>query len=386
MKPTMKLNMKPTIKFKKLAAIALIACGQSAYAAFSLPAFNTSYAGIDGDFETYSLPLMQFILESDGNLNSGDAFYIKSTPGELGIDGKYVVIGTFPKAAQDNGDVSASMDDAFELVNGGAANTTAFSTFNSGPVDVDLDGIDDGLTDPSPSFAGDRQDSWDANLGDLVAFTGSTDIVAFFNFNEANSDDAIFGTQFLQTWVHAWITLASDEISLGDFYLRGTDSDNTAENPLGPNPSDFNGNGDPLDTVDILDSRNDWANAFGQVCLDPQLNVASNPGCGSLVPDTDNDDLVFNHNLGADNAAYVVTSRGLNALVASLEGSGLANYVLHIDWRARFADNGFEQAFLLSTEGPNNVPEPGTLGLVGVGLWLASSRWVRRRRLAGKIT
>lgn len=372
--------------FKSIAFV-LLAASSSAHAAFTLPAFDPLYAGVNGDFITYSLPLLQFVVEGDSNLGPGDTYHVKSTPGELSKPGEYVVIGTFPAGPQDNSDVSTLIDNAYELANGGSANSVAFSTFDSGTVDVDLNGSDDGLPDPGGAgqFAGDLQDSWDANLGALVGFSGSTDLIVMFNFNEANSDRTIFGTQFLQAWAHVWLTeLDGDHVAGSDFYLTGTDIDGSAKNPLGPDPSDFfNDDGDPIpdgdpsDDTDILDPRNDWANSFGAMCIDPDLDMGSNPGCGTINPDVDGDDLSFNHNLGADQAAYALTSPGLNSFIAGLGIANLSNYVLHVDWRARFGDNGYEQAFLVSSEFVP-TPEPATLGLVGAGLILVGGAWARR--------
>lgn len=383
------------MKTLKLSAFALLTASASAHAAFTLPPPDPAYSGVDGDFVTYSLPLLQYVVEGDDNLQSGDTFYIKSTPGEISKDGQYVVIGTFPNAAQDNGDVSPNMDDAYELINGGSANSVAFSTVDSVHQDVDLSNDDDannagsddatdGLPDPGGAgqFTGDLQDSWDSNLGDLVGFTGSTDLIALFNFNEANSDNTLFGTQFLQTWVRAWITDANTGALVGEWYMTGPDSDNTARNPLGPDPSDFDGDGDPLEDAELLDDRTDWVNAFGQVCIDPTSGL-SNPGCDPdfdvLNPAYDEtQEIAFNHNLGADNAAYAITSPSMNAFIAGLGIANLSNYVLHIDWRLRFADNGYEQAFFVSSEHVP-TPEPATLGLVGAGLLLAGGAWARRK-------
>ena len=38
---------------------------------------------------------------------------------------------------------------------------------------------------------------------------------------------------FLQTWVRAWITDATTGALVGEWYMTGPDSDNTARNPLG---------------------------------------------------------------------------------------------------------------------------------------------------------
>ena len=353
------------MNFKALSLFCAAALTTSANAALTLPPPdpNGGYSGTNGDFEIYSLPIMQLVFENDNNLNSGDLYHIPSAPGEISSPGDYVVIGTFPNAAQDNGDVSPLMDDAYQLTNGGGANSESFSM--------------DTLADPDPAFTGDLADSWDANLQDLVNFTGTTDLVVFFNFNELNSDGFDFGDQFLQAWVHVWITDESTGANLGDWYLTGDDADGTARNPAGPGDDDFNMNGDPLEISDLTDPNADWANAFGNICLNTTTGVGD-PGCQFLNPN-DADVESVDHNLGADNAAYVITSQALNTFVASQ--ADLSNLVLHVDWRQRFSDNGYEQAFFMAgTAPPTDMPEPNTIALVGAALFLGAT--ARRRRSA----
>jgi hypothetical protein len=111
----------------------------------------------------------------------------------------------------------------------------------------------------------------------------------------------------------------------------------------------------------------------------------------------------FDHNLGANQVAYAAQLPLLNKYLADLfgtDGLDLADYTLHLDLRLGCdpaiaaldtgkksticddlkIDNGFEQLFLASTKSDFvNVPEPGSMALVGLGLFGLSA--LRRRRV-----
>lgn len=80
----------------------------------------------------------------------------------------------------------------------------------------------------------------------------------------------------------------------------------------------------------------------------------------------------LDHNLGADNAAYVLTSAVLNEILKSIDES----YVMHVDLKLWGEDNGYEQAFIstVSRVTTSEASEPATLALIGFGLALCGVR------------
>ena len=117
----------------------------------------------------------------------------------------------------------------------------------------------------------------------------------------------------------------------------------------------------------------------GQVCLNAGGNVVQ---CNDpSVAD------VLNHNLGANQAAYAVASEELDQELNSWWNGGLgygSDYdVISVDFRmgcnpqyltsctnGQMIDNGYEQLFIVAGlhQPQQDVPEPGALALLGIGL------------------
>lgn len=362
--------------FKKLPLALIVTAGlsapltQAAELSLMLPAPSLPYAIQYDDFASYSLPVLNYFTQGDNSvalvpgpygttIQPSEPWFVKSAPGELGMDGEYIVIatGTNNAGVNSNADISNLIDPAYRTPDGAPANTDSFSTVTLDPVvfPEPLNGVADPGGISAEANLNDLEDSWDINVGTLLDYLGEENqMVVMFNHNELNSAAGPFGAQALFAWAKVWITdNDGNDSGLGSFYLRNTE--------LGVN--------DPMPT--------DWILAAGDVCLDPTTFIPD-PGC--LGPDPENDDILFKHNLGADNAAYAVVSPTLDAAMRSLANP--ENYTLHADIRLYDEDDGYEQAFIMAAprivpDDPPPVPTPGILALFGLGL--LSMRWTRRK-------
>ena len=133
------------------------------------------------------------------------------------------------------------------------------------------------------------------------------------------------------------------------------------------------------------DADTDYVLSGGPICFDAFGVPISCADAGAVSGP-------FEHNLGADNAAYAVVFPELNNLLNNLFANGaldLTQYTLHVDFRfgcdptlfgtdpddpacaggdwGKNINNGYEQLFI-STLARTQVPAPGVLALFAAGL------------------
>ncbi|WP_428607353.1 PEP-CTERM sorting domain-containing protein [Sedimenticola sp.] len=389
--------------FRQFSAICLLVfVGSASAVTLPAPIYGPTgpFYGQYDDFYSYSLPLLNYFSDPSGQvvlnlstatlddtLNAGDPWYVNSSPGELGKDGQYIVLatGTNNQGVNDNSDVSSLIDPAYETPDGGGANSDSFSTVTSdstanpyggtlaGAEEPDYGDTPNGNTDGFPDFTQDSTDSWDINVGSLVDFLNGEEMVVFFNHNELGD------TQELSAWVKVWFTDLDGNIievdKNGGFYT-GDDT----EDAFYLRDTFYNGVNNLGDGNFGIDNPelDDWALAPGDVCIDTN-NIAAGIDIGCQVYNPNDPGIEkFNHNLGANNAAYAIYSPWLNQFIAGLLNP--EDYVMHVDMRLSGEDNGYEQAFISTFSRVTNVPEPSTLfvlaiGLLGLG---ATLRWRHR--------
>lgn len=321
-----------------------------------------------GDGNSYSLPVLGIlydVTQGGGFTNSiqpGNPYYVNSTPGAIK---DLIVVGTGASGGPVNTNFTG-MDNAYPTPN--SDGTTFFSTTIV---------ADPGQVAP---FVGDAAATWDIRLSALSGFVGAESPIFFFNNNQVNSGAST--NQNLAIW--AALTLYDTDTGAaktlyftngastfavvsegGGGVLNGTAGTGTAGGPTAP----FAGN----------NNDTDYVLSGGALCYTAGLTIVScsNPAAvGGPI----------NHNLGANEAVYAVVFPELNRILAAASFEGFD--VLSIDWRmgcdpattdgtdtdtapdctGRSLNNGFEQLFIGKASTVVNVPEPGTLALLGSAL------------------
>ena len=196
----------------------------------------------------------------------------------------------------------------------------------------------------------------------FVGFLGGSSPVFFFNQNEENSGDAGTGCP--------GAIAAQDLCVYASLTLIDEDTGNTLIFELQAPTTLFTGG--PTATDGVFQDPQDLVLAAGAVCYDAIGNQQACDGTQAEGP--------VNHNLGADRAAYAAFSTELNDILAQCATSCVWDTIsIRLDLTA--LSSGFEQLFILTTEQITQIPEPGTLILLGVGLvGLGASAWRRRQR------
>ena len=341
-----------------------------------------------GDFSVYSMALLNFGATGvAANPNPGDPFYVKSAPGELGMDG-YVVYGTGTNNAGAVTNVTG-MDNAFSTPDGGIA---SFSTkdFNFFPGDAGAQcGGNPGQRNCDPianpgdanAFAGDLRGSWDAQTSAIRGLLGGNQFAVFFNLNETGTN-ALAGIDLL-AW--AKVTLQDNAGATKVFFLAGQ----VPGDPTGKNLSALNGapdhtanptagspgGGDP-GVGDSNDQR--WTYVHGTICARQAApGVPQFLHFGPCVAGDPADARDLNQNLGANQAAFAIYNAEISDAVMNPNSPWTQ---IHVEYVFGQENNGYEQLFSQTLGGITQVPEPGTLASFAAGLLGLAVAMRRRRR------
>jgi hypothetical protein len=292
------------------------------------------------DFAVYSLAFLNY-QNGEGDVSPGDTYYVRSSGQPIN---DALVVATSPGGRRNNTDLGlAGVDDAYNTPNSVPGNSSFVNFLMESP-------------DPSPTFTGDNFNQttqgdatlplWDVLVSDVQSFLGGEDLVFWFNLNEENKGGLDDG-QDMYAWGQVTLTDTATNTSV-TFTLSGNDTS------LFPEQSAAQTAGDS-----ILPNASDmWAWVHGEICVDPATGDLVELGpCSTSFGDT------VNQNLGAGQAAFALYSPDLNTALYS----GLYD-LMTVDMRMAHIDNGYEQLFILNSDIPTNVPVPGTILLLGLGL------------------
>lgn len=330
--------MKHLIVTAAFLAATALASGASAAPVYPVPQEGVTSLTF-GDFTVYSLAYLNY--RATGSATSGP-FEVQSTPGQI-QDLIVVATGANGNPVNTNFD---GMDNAFATpnANGGAAAGNFVMNSANEPGQVS-------------SFAGDNAGTWDTTVGalrDFLTVDGTVqDFVLYFNLNESNNAGSVLArSQDLLAF--ATVTIGGVTFDFSGGLFPGT--------TYGA-PYDFDGaGGDP--------AVSNAAYVHGEICVDSVTRDLLALGPCSGQPNGVN----VNQNLGADRAAFAVTSAALSDLIRSAS----AETILSIDLNLGELSNGYEQVFIDRFVRPHQVPEPAALALLGLGM--AGLGLARRRR------
>jgi hypothetical protein len=283
----------------------------------------TLYAVQYGDAYSYSLPYLDALVDLGWLSYDPGTFTIHSSPGWI-KDGIVIYTGSKGKPVTTN---PAGMDGAMPAVSGNGAGDTTF------------DSSIDYLGETWPDGAWDQAGSWDASLSAFVGALSTlsnpnpTNTMFFFNNNQQNSGSA--ADQSLYAYGRITFTGDSPVDKVYEFINKTGGGDPTTYAWDGGEPDPWNSRLDP-----------------GEFVLSPGW-IDFGPPIGGL-----------NHNLGANLAAYAIYFPEIDFQWLLTNGYD----EMHADFRLRDLNNGHEQLFVLLDDGSGQVPEPGTLVLLGSGL------------------
>ena len=350
-------------KFQLVTVTAALAAGMAGTAQAALVLSGASYVTYD-DANSYALQVDGVIAGSTG---PGSLFYVNSTPGAIK---DLIVVAT------------------------GAA---------GGPVNTNVAGMDNALPTPS-GVSGSNYFSgiWNSTLAAFTGFLGTENPLFFFNNNQVNSGAAT--NQEIAVWAQVSLTGAGQNTQYltfsngGGKYLLFTEGGGGLFNGVAGGFSSGGVNATAASLPDPLAGTNaatDYVLSGGAICLTAaKIPVScSNPlAVGGAI----------NNNLGANQAAYALDAPALDAFLTSYRAGGFAGYTdIHVELRfgcdpdtfgtsggtagvgscvGRDANNGFEQLFIGTSTSVKQVPEPGILGLLALGL-MGLAATTRRRKV-----
>jgi hypothetical protein len=302
-----------------LSALALASGSIGAQAAQLVPVYTypdpATFAVLYEDFYSFSLPILSSAVvgftTASVNYGAGSAYYINTA----NVIQKALVVGTGSGGNQNNQDLglpAGSVTNAYDFPN----LATGTGNFTGTGWNITLDALRQYLTRGGVQY----------------------DMMAYFNNNQVGTNELLNSL-----WAKAEVTLSGASGST-TFRFQDTSSLNS--------PYVFSG---------------------GPVTLcfnytDPSKMGNNDPRTAVKCTEPHSSESTYQHNLGQNNVAYGMTSLGLNTILRDLN-SGYTQMFVNVDFQG--LNNGYENLYIGAACvnrdcGGTNVPEPGSLALLGL--------------------
>lgn len=306
------------------------------------------------DFTVYSLNYLSYLGAQNPGMLASPTYNVASGVGQL--HDKIVVLTGNGGATADNSDTCGptGCDSAYNYP---GTPDTSFSSML--------------IADPSTAVPGEpTRSTWTAQTSALRNYLNGQDMVFMFNLNELNGGDAnaLVGQSLL---VSARVQLTDANGGVLHTYYLG------ANNAIGlPTAASAWGAFGAPDLLAAEGTAFNTGTANGYISTDPRwayvhgaISVDATTGAFLAMGDCAFTHLpnckTINQNLGANEVAFSAFNQELSDLIADT-GSGVA--FMNVDILTAGQDNGFEQLFIMAANVGNQVPEPGSLALIGIGL------------------
>lgn len=322
-------------RFAQQAVFAASLCLSTYASAVLLPGSNAMTTTQYGDFQVYSLDLLEKCA------GAGDTRCIPSGPYPVDANAGFTKTQLTVMTGENGPPQTTNQPEP--LLPGTPADN-AFASPSGQQSSTFLMGSG---TEPTPVFTGDRDGFWDIQIGALRSYLGLNDLV--FIFDNAQEGDGV--SQWLQIWAQAKV-FNSQGVQQGCFELNGSTAAGCTT-PVAPTDATTPGS---------------YVTAYTGYCVNKVTGAAYNLGAGSNSTCDATGGYYVNGNIGSANADNAVFSQALNDLI--FDQNTQNDWILSLDIRTANNNGGAETLWICSdcSVGGQTVPEPGGLSLLGLSL------------------
>jgi hypothetical protein len=321
--------------------------------------FNSLACQNYGDFQSCSAQYLNLVVTGDVD-GDGTIDYVDQSP--QGILSNDLVVFTGGEAAVSNEayrlqTTNGTIDDAYRGTASGSVTEygTHMNTF--GDVDPDPTFTGDNVGDGIDATTGLNERAWDIGLDSLVQVLTTPDdirhdLYIIFDNNQVGTDP----DQNILAWSLACVQDSTG--GLEDICFELIDQNGIADTSNNPDPTAFT----TSKSFGEAPLASDYVLANGTICVDTTTlmptayNTSSCPAGSVLV----------NNNLGTNESEFILSVPELDANLESYLAMGYDN--LSVQFRFTNNNDGFEDIYFLAGPGRQQVPEPGVLALLGLGL------------------